>query len=173
MTTVPLPEPRIPVSTYRLQFNRLFTFRDAVQIAGYLHDLGISDIYASPYFKAKTGSLHGYDIIDHHALNPEIGVEEDFRALAAALKSRGMGQVLDIVPNHMCVECSGNAWWEDVLENGPSSAYASYFDIDWSPVKKELKDKVLVPVLGDQYGKVLESGALTLAFEEGAFVLHY
>ncbi len=167
------PKPKIPASTYRLQFNRAFTFRDATRIIAYLHDLGITDIYASPYFAAKPGSLHGYDIVDHTRLNPEIGTEEDYYAMIAELKRRGMGQVLDIVPNHMCVECPENAWWTDVLENGPSSPYAPYFDIDWAPVKKELKDKVLIPILGDQYGNVLDGGVLQLTFEEGAFFVSY
>jgi maltooligosyltrehalose synthase len=125
----------------------MFTFRDAAKIIAYLHELGISDIYASPYFRAKAGSLHGYDIIDHNALNPEIGTEEDYATMTAELKRHGMGQVLDIVPNHMCVDSPENMWWADVLENGPSSPYARHFDIDWAPVKKELKDKVLIPVL--------------------------
>jgi (1->4)-alpha-D-glucan 1-alpha-D-glucosylmutase len=168
-----LPRPRIPTSTYRLQFNHRFTFRDATKIIGYLHDLGITDIYASPYFKAKKGSLHGYDIVDHNTLNPEIGTEEEYGAMISELKSRNMGQVFDIVPNHMCIECSENAWWQDVLENGPSSPYAAFFDIDWSPVKKELRDKVLIPVLGSQYGNVLENRELTLVYEEGAFFVHY
>jgi (1->4)-alpha-D-glucan 1-alpha-D-glucosylmutase len=167
------PMPRIPVSTYRLQFNNRFTFRNATRIIGYLNDLGITDIYASPYFAAKPGSLHGYDIVDHNTLNPEIGTEDDYRAMVAELKRHGLGQVLDIVPNHMCVECTGNAWWMDVLENGPSSPYAYYFDIDWTPVKKELKDKVLIPVLGSQYGNVLEGQELTLVLEDGAFYVHY
>ena len=168
-----LPEPRIPAATYRLQFNSRFTFRDAAGIIGYLHDLGITDIYASPYFKAKKGSLHGYDIVDHNSLNPELGTHEDYTAMIAELHRHGMGQVLDIVPNHMCVECPENAWWMDVLENGPSSPYAVYFDIDWTPVKKELRNKVLLPVLGDQYGNVLEGQELKVVLEEGAFFVHY
>jgi (1->4)-alpha-D-glucan 1-alpha-D-glucosylmutase len=168
-----LPKPRIPVSTYRLQFNQAFTFRDATRIIAYLHDLGITDIYASPYFAAKPGSLHGYDIVDHTRLNPEIGTEEDYYTMIAELKRHGLGQVLDIVPNHMCVDSSENRWWMDVLENGPSSPYATYFDIDWEPVKKELRNKVLIPVLGDQYGNVLEGQQLRLSFEEGAFFVYY
>jgi (1->4)-alpha-D-glucan 1-alpha-D-glucosylmutase len=167
------PAPRIPRSTYRLQFNARFTFRDATAVISYLHELGISDIYASPYFRTKPGSLHGYDIIDHGSFNPEVGSGEDYEAMAAALRRLGMGQVLDIVPNHMCVDSSGNSWWMDVLENGPSSPYARYFDIDWSPVKKELRNKVLIPVLGDQYGNVLENGELHLSFEDGAFLVSY
>jgi (1->4)-alpha-D-glucan 1-alpha-D-glucosylmutase len=173
MDTVRLPGPRIPVATYRLQFNRTFTFRDATEIVAYLHDLGITDIYASPYFAAKPGSLHGYDIVDHARLNPEIGNEETYYTLIAELKRHGMGQVLDIVPNHMCVESPENRWWMDVLENGQSSPYARYFDIDWTPVKKELRDKVLIPVLGSQYGNVLEGQELSLMLEDGAFFVRY
>jgi (1->4)-alpha-D-glucan 1-alpha-D-glucosylmutase len=171
MTT--LPPARIPGATYRLQFNHNFTFRDAEAVIGYLHDLGITDIYASPYFKAKPGSLHGYDIVDHNQLNPEVGTEEDYKSLAAELKRRGMGQVLDIVPNHMCIESYLNSWWIDVLENGETSPYAGYFDIDWAPVKKELVNKVLLPILGDQYGRILEAQELRLFFEEGAFFVYY
>ncbi len=166
-------QPRIPCATYRLQFNNQFRFADATRIIGYLHDLGITDIYASPYFKAKKGSLHGYDIVDPNVLNPEIGTEEDYAVMAAELRRHGMGQVLDIVPNHMCVDSSENLWWMDVLENGPSSPYAKFFDIDWTPVKKELKDKVLIPVLGNQYGDLLEGQELQLVFEEGAFIVYY
>lgn len=165
--------PRIPTSTYRVQFNKHFTFADAKNIVKYFHDLGISDIYASPYFKAKEGSLHGYDIVDPNSLNPEIGTEEEYNAFIAELHRYEMGQVLDIVPNHMCIESKDNVWWMDVLENGPSSLYANYFDIDWDPVKKELKDKILIPVLGDQYGNILEGQELKLAFEDGAFFICY
>ncbi len=168
-----IPDVRIPASTYRLQFNRRFGFSDAMSIIRYLHELGITDIYSSPYLKAKKGSLHGYDIVDPNELNPEIGTEEEYDELIKELQKYGMGQVLDIVPNHMCIESSANKWWMDVLENGPSSVYANFFDIDWEPVKKELKDKILLPILGDQYGKVLEDRELRLNFEGGAFFLHY
>ncbi len=168
-----LPVPKIPGATYRLQFNRHFTFRDAARIIPYLHDLGITDIYASPYFKAKQGSMHGYDIVDHNSFNPEIGTEDDYQAMVAELNRHGMGQLLDIVPNHMCIEDPDNRWWTDLLENGQSSPYAKYFDIDWSPVKKELLNKVLIPILGDQYGRALEAPDLTISFEEGAFFLYY
>jgi (1->4)-alpha-D-glucan 1-alpha-D-glucosylmutase len=165
--------PRIPCATYRLQFNSEFTFSDAGKILNYLRELGISDIYASPYFKARKGSLHGYDIVDPGSLNPEIGTEADYDELINGLRELGMGQILDIVPNHMCIESSDNAWWMDVLENGPSSRYAKNFDIYWNPVKKELRDKVLIPVLGDQYGNVLEDQELSLSFEEGTFSVSY
>lgn len=165
--------PRIPLSTYRLQFNTNFKFSDAKNIISYLYELGISDIYASPYFKAKPGSNHGYDIVDHNSLNPEIGTEEEYNELITELKKYRMGQLIDIVPNHMCITSKDNLWWMDVLENGPSSIYASYFDIDWNPLKEELKNKILLPILGDQYGNVLEAQELRLAFEEGSFFLYY
>ncbi len=164
---------RIPVSTYRLQFNSSFRFSDAREIIQYLHSLGISDIYSSPYFTASSGSLHGYDILDQNSLNPEIGSSDDYEALTSELDRCGMGQILDIVPNHMCIEGQGNAFWMDVLENGPSSPYARFFDIDWHPVKKELENKILIPILGDQFGTVLENGELRLCFEEGFFFVSY
>ncbi len=164
---------RIPAATYRLQFNREFRFNDAREIAGYLHTLGISDIYASPYFKASKGSLHGYDVLDQNSFNPEIGSKEEYGELVGALATYGMGQILDIVPNHMCIEGQGNILWMDVLENGPSAHYAGFFDINWHPLKKELDNKILIPILGDQYGTVLEKGELTLSFEEGAFFINY
>ncbi len=164
---------RIPSATYRLQFNSGFRFSDAREIVPYLHRLGISDIYASPYFKAREGSIHGYDILDQNSLNPEIGSEDEYEALVAELKSRDMGQILDIVPNHMCIEGPGNALWMDILENGPSSSHAGFFDIDWHPVKQELENKILIPILGDQYGTVLENGELSLIFEEGSFFACY
>lgn len=133
-----MPMPRIPVSTYRLQFNYQFRFSDAAKIIGYLHELGISDIYASPYFKAKKGSLHGYDIVDPTMLNPEVGTEDDYNILIGELKKYNMGQVLDIVPNHMSIG-SENPWWMDVLENGLSSPRAKYFDINWAPERKTQK----------------------------------
>ncbi|MBC7962939.1 MAG: malto-oligosyltrehalose synthase [Steroidobacteraceae bacterium] len=164
---------RIPLSTYRLQFNSHFRFSDAREILSYLQTMGISDIYSSPYFKASAGSLHGYDILDQNSLNPEIGSEDEYEALIGELRQLGMGQILDIVPNHMCIEGQGNAYWMDVLENGPSSPYAGFFDIDWHPVKKELENRVLIPILGDQYGTVLENRELLLSFEEGSFFVRY
>jgi (1->4)-alpha-D-glucan 1-alpha-D-glucosylmutase len=164
---------RRPESTYRLQFNSRFTFRDARALVPYLADLGVTDCYASPYLMARPGSLHGYDISDHNRLNPEIGGEEDYEAFVAALREHGLGQLLDVVPNHMGIGNS-NAWWNDVLENGPASQRAGFFDIDWhSALKAELQDKVLLPMLGDPYGKALESGQLTLHYENGAFSIHY
>ncbi len=173
MTTETISAPRISVSTYRLQFNHLFTFSDAKKIISYLYGIGISDIYASPYFKSREGSLHGYDIVAHDAINPEIGTEEEYNEMIQELRKYGMGQILDIVPNHMCITSKENTWWMDVLENGLSSNYADFFDIDWEPVKIELKNKVLIPVLGDQYGIVLERQELQLTFENGDFFLYY
>ena len=165
--------PRVPGSTYRLQLNRAFTLRDAFAWVDYWHALGITDLYASPLFVARAGSTHGYDVVDPRKLNPEIGTDDDLALLHEALRSRGMGLLADIVPNHMCVNTNDNVWWNDVLENGPSSQYAKFFDIDWRPPKSELRDKVLLPVLGDQYGKVLENGELRLAEAEGAFDVSY
>ena len=165
--------PRIPTCTYRLQFNRRFTFANAREIVAYLHALGVSDVYASPYFQASPESLHGYDIADHNKLNKAIGSRADYDAWIAQLHAHSMGQVLDFVPNHVGIADSRNAWWMDVLENGPSSKYAPYFDIDWEPLKSDLRDKVLLPILGDQYGRVLERGELQVRFEEGTFYLHH
>ena len=164
---------RIPTATYRLQFNKNFTFRQAREIVTYLHDLGISDAYASPYFQAGAESLHGYDITDHNKLNAAIGWRKDFEAWVAELHAHGMGQIADFVPNHMGINDPQNVWWQDVLENGASSLYAPYFDIDWRPLKTDLHDKVLLPILGDQYGRVLERGELRVRFDSGSFSLTY
>ncbi len=166
---------QIPTATYRLQLNPHFTFRDAAAIVPYLSSLGISHCYASPYLRARSGSMHGYDIIDHNALNPEIGTLEDYEYLVAELHSHGMRQILDIVPNHMGVMGADNAWWLDVLENGEASDHADFFDIDWDPIKDELQGKVLVPVLAEQYGNVLEKGEIRLSFDadRGEFSLFY
>ena len=163
---------KIPVSTYRLQFNLLFGFVDATEVIPYLNALGITDVYASPYFKARRGSVHGYDIIDPNRLNPEVGTEEEYHVLTKRMKNYGMGQILDIVPNHMCAE-SENQWWSDVLENGRSSIYADFFDIDWNPPVRKLAGKILIPILGDHYGKVLERQELELVFEKGGFFVSY
>ena len=143
-----------PRATYRLQFHRGFTFRDALRLVPYLADLGVSHIYASPLTEARPGSTHGYDIVNHQRLNPEIGTEPEFQALSAALRERGMGLVLDIVPNHMRAGAD-NAWWIDVLEWGEASPYARYFDINWQDGRSDLQGRVLLPVLGEQYGAIL------------------
>ena len=165
--------PRIPTCTYRLQFNRHFTFSQAREIVPYLRALGVSDAYASPYFQARAESLHGYEITDHNKLSAAIGSREEYDAWVAELHAHQMGQVLDFVPNHMGIGEPLNRWWMDVLENGASSMYAPYFDIDWHPLKSDLHDKVLLPILSDQYGRVLERGELRVQFEEGAFYLSY
>jgi len=162
-------------ATYRLQFNRDFTLGDATAIIPYLHSLGISHIYASPILKARAGSPHGYDIVDHNTLNPEIGDAADLDACIEALQRHDMGLILDIVPNHMGVGGDDNAWWLDVLENGEASRYAAYFDIDWHPINPALHNKVLLPFLGAHYGTVLEQGELMLGLdpERGAFGVRY
>jgi len=165
--------PRIPSATYRLQFNRWFTFSQAREIVPYLEALGVTDAYASPYFQAGAESLHGYDITDHNKLNAAIGSREEYDSWIAELQAHSMGQVLDFVPNHVGIAEPLNEWWMDVLENGPSSRYAPYFDIDWHPLKSDLRDKVLLPILSDQYGRVLERGELQVRFEEGTFYLRY
>ncbi|MDR4516906.1 MAG: malto-oligosyltrehalose synthase [Nitrosomonas sp.] len=165
----------MPCATYRLQFNREFTFSDATGIIDYLHTLGISHVYASPFLKARAGSLHGYNIVDHNALNPEIGDKADFNAYVEELHQYGMGQIIDIVPNHMGVGGDDNAWWLHVLENGESSIFATFFDIDWHPANPALYNKILLPFLGNHYGTVLENGELKLEFDSnsGAFNVHY
>src|SRR6185437_2170826 len=164
-----------PRATYRLQFNRDFTLRDATALVPYLAALGISHLYASPITEARPGSTHGYDIVDHNRLNPEIGGEDDFRALVAALRAHGLGLILDIVPNHMGVGGHDNRWWLDVLEWGEASPYAAYFDINWEAARPDLRGRVLLPVLGDQYGIVLETGQIELRFDpaEGSFSAWY
>ncbi|HJT00236.1 MAG TPA: malto-oligosyltrehalose synthase [Terriglobales bacterium] len=162
-----------PVSTYRLQFNREFRFVDARALVPYLHALGVTHCYSSPLLKARAGSAHGYDITDHNSLNPEIGSEEEFHALVSELHANGMALILDTVPNHMGVGHGDNPWWQDVLQNGRSSAYADFFDIDWEPFKPELRDKVLFPVLGGSYGVELERGHLRLKFDGSFFVQYF
>jgi (1->4)-alpha-D-glucan 1-alpha-D-glucosylmutase len=164
---------RIPVSTYRLQFNRDFTFGDARLLVEYLFELGVTDCYSSPILKARPGSVHGYDIVDHSQVNPELGGEEQFAELAGALRGREMGLVVDVVPNHMCIATSENLWWQDVLENGPSSEFARNFDVDWNPPNPSLKGRVLLPILGEQFGRVLERQELRVAYRDGAFYVNY
>lgn len=164
-----------PLATYRLQFTPEFKFHDAERIIPYLKKLGITHVYASPVLKARTGSTHGYDITDHNVINEELGGEDCFTSFAGTLRANGMGLILDFVPNHMGVGYADNAWWLDVLEWGRASPYAEFFDIDWDPAKDELKGKVLVPFLGDHYGRVLERGELRLRFDEteGSFSVWY
>jgi (1->4)-alpha-D-glucan 1-alpha-D-glucosylmutase len=165
-------QPRVPRATYRVQFGRLFTFRQALALVPYWDELGISDLYASPFFKPCNVDGAGYDVCDHDQFNPAIGTPEDFDALSASLQQRSMGLILDVVPNHMGIS-GNNPWWMDVLENGPSSTFSCYFDIDLQPSKPELTNRVLLPILEDQYGKVLENGKFQLKLEEGAFFIGY
>jgi (1->4)-alpha-D-glucan 1-alpha-D-glucosylmutase len=164
---------RVPIATYRLQLTPNFGFTKARGLVPYLHALGITDLYASPFFKARQGSAHGYDVTDYNTINPELGSEADLEDLVHTLQQYSMGLLMDVVPNHMGIGDISNQWWWDVLENGPSSPYACFFDIDWAPPKEELANKVLLPFLGDQYGKVLEQGDIRLFYEGGAFFIAY
>jgi (1->4)-alpha-D-glucan 1-alpha-D-glucosylmutase len=168
-----MTSPSIPIATYRLQFHAGFTFETATAIVDYLHALGVSHCYASSYFRAVPGSLHGYDVTDPTQLNPEIGDERTYSSWVHALHSHGMGHIIDLVPNHMGIARSANPWWQDVLENGSSSRYASMFDIDWRPLKSSLENKVLLPILGDSYGAVLERQEIRLQYHDGAFSVRY
>ncbi|HMN81370.1 MAG TPA: malto-oligosyltrehalose synthase [Burkholderiaceae bacterium] len=166
---------KIPRATYRVQLHRDFRFVHATALVPYLARLGVSHLYCSPILRARAGSLHGYDIVDHDSLNPEIGDRADFDRLVQTLHDHGMGLIVDIVPNHMGVGGGDNAWWLDVLENGRSSAHAEFFDIDWESADPALYGRVLLPILGDQYGIVLERGELKLAFDaqRGYFTIEY
>ena len=149
-----------------------FTFADAQKILPYLRQLGISDLYSSPVFEARAGSRHGYDVTRHDRLNPELGGEAGFNQLSAALQEAGMGLLLDIVPNHMGVD-NNSAWWQDVLENGRSSEYANFFDIDWEPLEADMRGKLLLPILGNHYGEELEQKKIQVAFENGNALIRY
>ena len=160
-------------AAYRVQLHAGFTFDAAAALAGYLADLGISHLYCSPSLQAEAGSAHGYDVVDPGRLNQELGGAAGYDRLVASLAEAGLGQLLDIVPNHMAVDGRANTWWWDVLENGPSSRYASYFDIDWTPPQRKLTAAVLIPVLGDHYGRVLEAGELRIQYHQGSFSVRY
>jgi (1->4)-alpha-D-glucan 1-alpha-D-glucosylmutase len=162
-----------PTATYRLQLHASFPFDAAAGISDYLSDLGITHAYCSPYLQAAPGSTHGYDVIDYTRPNVELGGEEGFRRFAAALKSAHLGQVLDIVPNHMAISTAANWWWVDVLENGPSSHFASYFDVEWEPPEARLRNTVLIPILSDHYGRVLEAGGLEVVRHGAEFQVRY
>lgn len=162
---------RAPRATYRVQLQPGFGFAAAADLASYLDDLGVSDLYPSPFFKAVSGSLHGYDLVDPNRLNPELGGPASFDDLTRRLRARGMGLLLDFVPNPMGVARGENAYWNDVLANGPSSIHAQVFDIDWAPLKSELARRVLLPLLDAPFGKALERGDLRPAFEDGALVV--
>jgi len=163
---------RLPTATYRVQLNNNFRFADARKILDYLQSLGISDLYLSPILMSRKGSDHGYDVTDPTRINPDLGTEEEFSALQAELQERGMGLLLDTVPNHMAASAE-NPWWMDVLENGAQSAFAAFFDIEWHPHSRSLDGKILLPVLGRPFGEVLESGEIKLSFQEGRFFFQY
>ena len=162
-----------PLSTYRLQLQPAFGFDDAAAVADYLAALGVSHAYSSPYLQAARGSTHGYDVVDHSRVNAELGGEEGHLRYAEALGGAGLGQILDIVPNHMAITGRENAWWWDVLENGPASVYASYFDVTWDAHEAKLRNTVLMPILGDHYGRVIEAGDIKLHREDGTFTIRY
>ena len=163
----------VPRATYRLQLTADFGFVAAARLAPYLAGLGISHLYLSPYLKARPGSTHGYDIVGHNELNHELGSDADYAAMIAALEAHGLRQILDFVPNHMGIGGADNRFWLDVLEWGPDSRFAGWFDIDWDTETRHLQDKVLVPFLGDQYGAVLHAGSLVLKFDadDGGFAV--
>lgn len=163
---------RVPSSTYRVQMHSGFTFGDAKAILPYLKKLGIGDLYTSPIFEARPGSLHGYDVARHDRLNPELGGDEGFEQLSSALRTASMGLLLDIVPNHMGVG-NDSVWWQDVLENGRASEYSDYFDIDWNPLKPDMAGKLLLPILGKQYGEELESGNIKVVLEGDRIRVRY
>lgn len=169
------PPLRVPRATYRLQLHSEFTFDDAARIVPYLSRLGVSHVYCSPIHRARPGSMHGYDVVAHDEINPELGGMPAFEHFTRVLKQHGMGQLIDLVPNHMGVLGTDNRWWMDVLENGTASPHACHFDIQWEGLAPGLTGKVLLPVLGDHYGQVLERGELQLRWEpaEGAFGVCY
>ncbi len=167
---------RVPGSTYRVQFNPGFRFVDGRDLVPYLSELGITDLYSSPRYKPRRGSSHGYDIANPLRVNPELGTEDDFDDMASKLRHYGMGLLLDIVPNHMAASYE-NPWWTDVLESGPSSAFANYFDIDWHPATTKAaflqENRVLLPILGELYGDALAAGRFVLKFEDTGIQLRY
>ena len=168
-----MPSRAAPLATYRLQLNGGFTFEDAARVADYLASLGVSHAYLSPILQAAPGSMHGYDVVDHEQLNAELGGAPGFATLVRALRRREIAILLDIVPNHMAIVTPHNRWWWDVLENGTLSRYAGYFDVDWESPEARLRNLVLLPVLGDHYGRVLEAGDIALERIEGAFAVRY
>jgi (1->4)-alpha-D-glucan 1-alpha-D-glucosylmutase len=167
--------PAIPIATYRLQLTTHFGFSQAADCVGYLKSLGVSHLYVSPFLKARRGSTHGYDVVDHNAINPELGGEAGLQHLSAALAQADLGLILDFVPNHMGVHYADNAWWLDVLEWGQKSPYANYFDIDWALLPYRPAGGVLIPILGTSYGEALERGEIELRYdaEEGSFSAWY
>ncbi|HYF01713.1 MAG TPA: malto-oligosyltrehalose synthase, partial [Planctomycetota bacterium] len=171
--TGPLGRPLLPAATYRLQLGPELTFRRVAELGEYFAELGISDLYLSPVLASREGSEHGYDVVDHERLHPSLGTEEDFGAMADALGRLGLGVLVDVVPNHMCIASAANRWWNDLLENGPASPCTPFFDIDWRPPKPELADKVLLPMLGENYGLALESRKIQVHVTPEGFTAGY
>src|SRR4051812_23091445 len=164
---------RIPLSTYRLQLGADLTLDQVHDLLPYLQKLGISDLYLSPLFRARAESSHGYDVVDHGTIDPAIGDLAAFERLAGATREAGMGILLDVVPNHMGINDPGNLWWLDVLENGEGSYFADFFDIEWHPPAAGLQDKILLPFLGEPFGRVLENGDLKVVYDNGRLQLAY
>src|SRR5689334_21664594 len=171
-STPPPPGAPLPRATYRLQLNADFGFDDAAALADYFAALGVSHLYLSPILEAAPGSMHGYDVVNPERLSLALGGDAGYDRLTSALDERGLGQLLDIVPNHMAIGPQ-NPWWWDVLENGPWSYFADYFDVDWSVPEERLRDKVMLPILGDHSGRVIEAGELRLVREGAGFLLRY
>jgi (1->4)-alpha-D-glucan 1-alpha-D-glucosylmutase len=165
--------PPEPIATYRIQLRSGFGFDQAIAVIGYLKDLGVSHFYASPYLQAAPGSTHGYDVEDPTRIDEALGGESGHLRFCQALQAGGLFQMIDLVPNHLSISGSGNAWWWDVLENGPRSRYAAYFDVDWQASEGRWPNKVLLPILGSQYGCILENKELTLSHNKGTFEVHY
>ncbi|MGH2746941.1 MAG: alpha-amylase family glycosyl hydrolase [Actinomycetota bacterium] len=142
-----------PRATYRLQLHRDFGFVDLADIVDYLAELGIDHLYCSPYLQARSGSHHGYDVVDHSKVGDELGGRDRYETMLAAFEAQKMRHIIDLVPNHMAISERANSWWWDVLKNGPNSRFASYFDIEWDPTEAKLRRKVLLPILDDHYGR--------------------
>ncbi len=168
-----MARPNIPTSTYRVQLLGQMDFDAVRQCVDYFRDLGLGAMYFAPFMRARAKSTHGYDIVDPSRCDPTLGTDDDFRSLAESLRERGLGLVVDVVPNHMCIDDPHNVWWQDVLQNGQASEHANFFDIDWSPPKTELHGKVLLAVLGDQFGKALEDQQIHLVYEDQRFFVRY
>ncbi|HVO93734.1 MAG TPA: alpha-amylase family glycosyl hydrolase, partial [Terriglobales bacterium] len=163
---------KVPATIYRLQFAPAFGFADASAVLEYLDELGVTDIYASPIFQARSGSQHGYDVVDPNRLNPELGSDAEFNALIERARLRGLGWLQDIVPNHMAYDWQ-NRMLMDVLENGPASHFADFFDIDWNHPYENMRAKILAPFLGSFYGECLEKGEITLNYDQSGLTFHY
>jgi len=164
---------RTPRASYRIQLHPGFTLHDAAETVEYVAALGVSHLYTSPCLQAAAGSTHGYDVVNPRKVSRDLGGDEGHERLCRALARHGMGRVLDVVPNHMAMIGPENAWWWDVLENGPSSPYADTFDVDWEPAEAWMQNRILLPLLGDHYGRILEAGEIRIERREGSFLVRY